>query len=105
MRVADTPVWIEYLPETPCGDRVDAEFPRRDALPVPTIVQIELAQWLRRTQGGGAAKAAMAFHDTRVAANLDTGIALSAAGLGATRKLATAQACHVGVRFIPKRGA
>ena len=92
MRVVDTSAWIEYLSETPCGDRVDVELPRRDDWLVPTIIQLELMKWLRRTQGEGAAKAVMAFYDTCVVADLDTEIAISAASLSVTHKLATADA-------------
>lgn len=126
MRVVDTSAWIEYLSETPCGDRIDTELPRRDAWLVPTIVQLELTKWLRRTQGDAAAKAVMAFYDTCVVADLDTEIAISAAGFSAAHGLATADAIvyataqvygadvltcdrhfeHLpGVRFIPKHDA
>ena len=126
MRVVDTSAWIEYLSETPCGDRIDAELPRRDAWLVPTIVQLELTKCLCRTRGDAVAKAVMAFYDTFVVADLDTEIAISAAGFSVAHKLATADAIvyataqvygadvltcdrhfeHLpGVRFIPKHDA
>ena len=39
MRLVGTPAWIECLSETPHGDRVGAERPRRADWLVPTIVQ------------------------------------------------------------------
>ncbi len=92
MRVVDTSAWIEYLAETQWGERVAAELPRRDSWLVPTIVQLELAKWLRRTRGESAAEAVMAFYETCVVADLDSDIALAAADIAVRHKLATADA-------------
>jgi predicted nucleic acid-binding protein len=126
MRVVDTSAWIEYLIESPLGEKVELELPRRDGWLVPTIVQLELAKWLTRHLGEDAAEAVIAFYDTCEIADLNTEIALAAADLGVRHGLATADAIiyataqaydadvltcdrHFatlpGVRFIPKHDA
>jgi predicted nucleic acid-binding protein len=92
MRVVDTSAWIEYLRETPPGDKVEAALPRRDQWLVPTIVQFELAKWLMREMDLDVADAVLSFYDTCEIADLDTGTALAAAELGVRHKLATADA-------------
>ncbi|HIJ37434.1 MAG TPA: type II toxin-antitoxin system VapC family toxin [Rhodospirillaceae bacterium] len=89
----------------------------------PTIVQLELAKWLRREVGEDKADQVIAFTETCFIADLDRSIALAAADFCARYKLATADAIvyatalahgadlltcdrHFdglsGVRFVPK---
>jgi uncharacterized protein len=123
MRLVDTSIWIEWLVDSPMGKSIAGELPAREQWLVPTIVQLELAKWLTRNAGEDKADQAIAFTETCIVADLDTGIALSAADLCARHKLATADAIvyatarvygadlltcdsHFerlpGVRFIPK---
>ena len=92
MRLVDTSAWIEWLIGSPVGARVAREFPERGQWLVPTIVQLELARWLRRELGDDAADPVIAFTETCVVADLDTPTALSAVELGMAHKLATADA-------------
>jgi len=124
MRLVDTSAWIEYLTGSAAGASLASELPDRAAWLVPTMVQLELAKWLTREAGEAKADAVIAFTQTCVVADLDTPIALAAAELCATRRLATADAIvHAtalahgadlltcdrhfenlpGVRFVPKQ--
>jgi predicted nucleic acid-binding protein len=92
MRLVETPAWIEWLIDSGPGRTVALELSERDQWLVPTIVQLELAQWLTREVGEDKDDTVIAFTGTCIVADLDTGIALSAADLGARHKLATADA-------------
>lgn len=92
MRLVDTSAWIEWLVDSPLAKEVAAELPDRGQWLVPTMVQLELAKWLTREVGEDKADQVIAFTETCVVADLDTPIALSAAELCATHKLATADA-------------
>ena len=92
MRLVDTSAWIEWLIASPVGTIVAREVPERGAWLVPTIVQLERAQWLRRDAGEDNADQVIAFTATCIVAALDTGIALRAADPCATHRLATADA-------------
>jgi predicted nucleic acid-binding protein len=126
MLLVDSSAWIEWLIDSPIGRIVAIDLPTRDQWLVPTIVQLELAKWLSREIGEGKADQVIAFTETCVVADLDTPIALSAAGLYSRHKLATADAivyatalandallltCDThferlpGVRFVPKSNA
>lgn len=50
MRTVDTSAWIEWLLESATGRKVAREFPEREECIVPTIVQLELANWLTRIE-------------------------------------------------------
>ena len=125
MRLVDTSAWIEWLTGSPLGVSLAAELPDRAQWLVPTLVQLELAKWLTREVGEDKAEQVIAFTETCVVADLDTATALSAAGLCAKHKLATADAIvyatalahgadlltcdrHFenlpGVRYVPKTG-
>jgi len=125
MRVVDTSAWIEFLTGSALGISLGAELPDRTQWLVPTMVQLELAKWLTREVGEDKSDRVIAFTETCVVADLDTGIALAAAELCVRYKLATADAIvyatalafgadlltcdqHFenlpGVRFIPKSG-
>ena len=92
MRLIDTSAWVEWLCATPLGLRLKPEFPPQSELVVPTMVQLELAKWLGREMGEDEADKIIAFTQLCVVVTLDTKIALLAAELSATYKLATADA-------------
>ncbi|MEZ5792032.1 MAG: type II toxin-antitoxin system VapC family toxin [Nitratireductor sp.] len=90
MRVVDTSAWIEWIVASPLAETLRPEFPSRDRLVVPTIVQLELAKWLRRELNESAADNAIAYTMKCVVAPLDTTTALLAAQVSADLGLATA---------------
>jgi predicted nucleic acid-binding protein len=92
MRVIDTSAWIEWLVGGPLRDRLTQEIPDRAQCIVPTIVQLELAKWLVREVGEGAADQMVAYTQKCVVVALDTRLALQAADLHRQYKLATADA-------------
>jgi uncharacterized protein len=92
MVLIDTSCWIEWLIGSLLGDRLGAHFPATDQIIVPTIVQLELAKWLEREKGEDAANRVMALTTTCLVVPLTTELALSAAALHKTHKLATADA-------------
>jgi uncharacterized protein len=92
MRLVDTSAWIEWLTGSPLGVALATELPDRMQWLVPTLVQLELAKWLKREVGEDKADRVIAFTETCVVADLDTTTALSAAELCAKHKLATADA-------------
>lgn len=124
MRLVDTSAWIEFLIGSDTGALLSHELPDRTEWLVPAIVQLELSKWLTREAGEDKADQVIAFTGTCIVADLDTTIALAAAALSASSKLATADAIvyataqaygaelltcdrHFetlpGVRFIPKQ--
>ena len=92
MLLVDTSAWIELLIGSRTGAVVASHLPDPNDWLVPTIVQLELAKWLKRELGEDKADQVLAFTITCVVADLDTAIALSAADLGGRHRLATADA-------------
>ena len=92
MRLVDSSAWIEWLIDSPIGRRLAPELPQRDQCLVPTIVQLELSEWLTREKSDSDADRFIAFTRTCVVINLDTSIALRAANLCTEYRLATADA-------------
>ncbi len=92
MRLIDTSAWIEWLMASPTGKAVASKIPVRDEWLVPTIVQLELAKWLTRELGEDKTDQVVAFTQKCAVAPLDTKIALAAAEVCRTHKLATADA-------------
>jgi predicted nucleic acid-binding protein len=92
MRLVDTSAWIEWLAASPTGEALASAIPARDKWLVPTIVQLELAKWLSREADEGKADQVIAFTQMCQVVELDTKIALSAAEICNTHKLATADA-------------
>lgn len=90
--VVDTSAWIEWLIGSETGDRLAAQWPTRDETIVPTLVQLELAKWLRREVSEEAMDQALAYLEQCRIVPLDTRIALHAAELCSLHKLATADA-------------
>jgi uncharacterized protein len=92
MRLVDSSIWIEWLVGSSLGKSIEDELPSLEEWLVPTIIQLELAKWLTRNVGEDKADQVIAFTETCNVVALDTTIALSAAGLCARHKLATADA-------------
>lgn len=92
MRLVDTSAWIEWLIDSPTGKAVAPAIPAQEEWLAPTIVQLELAKWLTREVGDDKADQVAAFTQFCVVAPLDTKIALAAAELCGSLKLATADA-------------
>lgn len=92
MRLVDTSAWIEWLIGSPTGEAVAAQLPDQSEWLVPAIVQLELAKWLTREVGEDKADQVTAFTQLCHVVPLDTEIALAAAEVCRTHKLATADA-------------
>jgi predicted nucleic acid-binding protein len=92
MRLIDTSAWIEWLMASTTGKAVASKIPARDEWLVPTIVQLELAKWLTRELSEDKADQVIAFTQMCAVAPLNTKIALAAAEICRTHKLATADA-------------
>jgi predicted nucleic acid-binding protein len=92
MQVVDTSIWIEWLTASEMLADIKNFFPSQEECVVPTIVQLELAKWLKREMGEDHADRVIAYTQKCVVASLDTDIALLAAEMHAIHKLATADA-------------
>lgn len=92
LRVVDTSAWIEWLTASAPGQKLGKQFPDKARCIVPTIVQLELSEWLMREVGEEVADQVIAFTQKCVVIPLDTPIALLAADLHRQHKLATADA-------------
>jgi len=92
MRLVDTSAWIEWLTGSPLSPVLAAELPQASEWLIPTIVQLELAKWMAREVGEDEADRVIAFTETCIVTVLDTAVALAAAELCASQKLATADA-------------
>jgi len=90
--VVDTSAWIEWLIDSKTGEALAALWPEQLETVVPTLVQLELAKWLKREVSEEAADQALAHLEQCRVIALDTRIALHAAELCALHKLATADA-------------
>ncbi|QCI64184.1 type II toxin-antitoxin system VapC family toxin [Phreatobacter stygius] len=92
MRVVDTSAWIEWLRASPTAAALTEHWPNAADTVVPTLVQLELAKWLTREVSEEAADQAIAYTMGCLVAPLETRIALRAAEICRTHKLATADA-------------
>lgn len=92
MRVVDTSAWIEWLSGSKTGGAVAAALPEDADWLVPTIVQLELAKWIRREIAEQKADEVIAFSRTCRVMPLDTMIALAAAEFSTQHKLPIADA-------------
>jgi len=92
MILVDTSAWIEWLIESPTGDKVAEHLPQQAEWLVPTIVQLEMAKWLTREVGEDKADQVIAFTQVCRVVPLDTEIALAAAEAYRKHDLATADA-------------
>lgn len=92
LRVVDTSAWIEWLIGSALGKKLVRQFPDKPQCIVPTIVQLELSQWLVRELGEEQADQVIAYTQKCMVVPLDTPIALLAADLHREHKLAAADA-------------
>jgi predicted nucleic acid-binding protein len=92
MRLVDRSAWIEFLSDSALGQLLGREFPRQDEWLVPTLVQLELANWLIRENLENAAELVTAFSKYCMVVALDTETALRAAELAVGHRLSTADA-------------
>lgn len=92
MRVVDTSVCIEWFIGSTTGRDAAHQIPARDALLVPTILQLELAKWLWRELGEDAIDPVLAYAQKCLVVPLDTRIALRAVELHRLHHLAPADA-------------
>ena len=106
IRVIDTSAWIEWIVGSALGRKLAKQFPDREQCVVPTIVQLELAKWLRREAGDEQADLVIAYTQKCQVVPLDSSIALLAAELNREYKLATADAIvyatarHLGAELL-----
>lgn len=92
-RVIDTSVLVEWVVTPASANQwMKDQLPVREKRVIPTIVQLELAKWLGRNQGEGAAERALAYLQKCDVVPLDTRIALRAAEACRQHRLATADA-------------
>lgn len=92
MRLVDSSAWIEWLADGALAPRLEAEFPLPGTCVVPTIVQLEVSKWLFRERTKEEASAFVAYSRECVVVDLTTTIAVGAAEMGLSRKLAIADA-------------
>jgi uncharacterized protein len=92
MRLVDTSAWIEWLLDSRTGRQVAKVVPSRAEWVVPTIVQLELAKWVRRESAEDKADQVLAFTQLCQVVPLDTETALLAAEFCVLHKLSTADA-------------
>ena len=92
MILVDTSAWIEWLIDSGTGAKVAEHLPEQADWLVPTMVQLELANWLTREVGEDKADQVIAFTQVCNVVALDTEIALAAAEACREHKLATADA-------------
>jgi hypothetical protein len=106
MIVVDTSSWIEWLIDSPVGERIDALLPPREQIIVPTLVQLELTKWLMRTRGEDIADEVLAYTEKCYVVALDTRLAILAAEASRKHGLATADAIifataqHLGAELL-----
>lgn len=92
MRVVDTSVWIETLAGSAFGRELQTDLPSDGKWIMPTIVQLEVSKWLLRERSEDIHNEVIAFSMTHRIVPLDTAVALEAATLCKSFKLATADA-------------
>lgn len=92
MILVDSSAWIEWLIGSPTGERVAPILPEPADWLVPTLVQLELAKWLRREVGEDKAEQVIAFTQVCRVVPLETDVALAAADACRMHKLTTADA-------------
>ncbi len=90
--VVDTSAWIERLTGSKTGQALAAAWPQASDIVVPTLVQLELAKWLKRSVAEPVMDQALAYLQHCRVAPLDSQTALRAADICMERKLSTADA-------------
>ncbi len=92
MILVDTCGWIEWLTEGALADSFAAYMQDPAELLVPTTVQYELYEWVKRESDENTALDTIALADDSLVIPLSTDIALVAADLSLSHKLAFADA-------------
>lgn len=92
MVLVDTSAWVEWLIGSATGEALSERLPQQSDWLVPNMVQLELAKWLTREVGEDKADQVIAFTQVCQVVPLETEIALAAADVCRTHKLATADA-------------
>lgn len=92
MILVDTCGWIEWLTEGALADRFASYMQDPAELLVPTTVQYELYKWVKRESDENTALDTIALADDSLVVPLSTDIALVAADLTLSHKLAFADA-------------
>jgi predicted nucleic acid-binding protein len=90
--VIDTSAWIERLTGSATGQALIDHWPNMTDIIVPTLVQLELAKWLKRAVPEHVMDQTLAYIQTCRIAQLDTRTAFRAAELCLQHKLSTADA-------------
>lgn len=126
MMLVDTCGWIEWLTDGTLADAFQPLLKDPKALLVPTVLQFELYKWICRERDESFALEVLGVTERGQVVPLDTSLALLAADLAASCRLAMADAiiyatarqagvelvssdAHFsglpGVRYIPKQSA
>lgn len=92
MILVDTCGWIEWLTEGTLAERFAPYLKDPAELLVPTTVQYELYKWVKRESDETTALDIIALTEDSLIAPMDTEIALMAADLSLTQRLAFADA-------------
>ena len=92
MILVDTCGWIEWLTEGALADSFASYMQDPAELLVPTTVQYELYKWVKRESDENTALVTIALADDSLVIPLSTDIALVAADLSLSHKLAFADA-------------
>ncbi len=92
MNLVDTCGWIEWLTEGALADSFAPYMKEPAELLVPTTVQYELYKWVKRESDENTALDTIALADDSLVVALSTDIALVAADLTLSHKLAFADA-------------
>lgn len=88
MILVDTCGWIEWLTEGALADSFASYMKDSAELLVPTTVQYELYKWVKRESDENTALVAIALAEDSLVVSLSTDIALVAADLTLSHKLA-----------------
>lgn len=87
MNVVDSSGWIEFLVGGPNADFFETPLNAEDELLVPSVIVLEVYRYVLRKEGREKAlSVAATMHQGRVI-DLDTGLAIEAAELGASHGL------------------
>lgn len=90
MNVVDSSAWLEFFADGPNADYFAAAVEAVDELVVPTITLLEVFKRMRQQRGRSAAYRAVAQMRLGRVVDLDRKLAIAAARVGLTRKLAVA---------------
>ncbi len=93
MRVIDSSVWVEILADGEAAEPLMDLVPQDQAeIVLPTIVILEVAKWIGRESDEETRNRFLAFASQCIESPLDMGLAMRAADIHRTHKLATADA-------------